>query len=60
MKTRTAKAEKKTQTEVVQASVGSLIEALYDAVPKTIRNAQHKTLLVVLALKDLQTKMGPA
>lgn len=58
MKTRSEKNTKNMKT--VQASVGSLIEALYDAVPKTIRSTEHKTLLVILALKDLQPKIRPA
>jgi hypothetical protein len=50
----------KLQSEPMKVSVGSLVEALYDSVPKNIRNAQHKTLLVILALKDLQTRIRPA
>lgn len=41
----------------ISALLGSLIEALYDSVPKRIRNAEHKTLLVALALKDLQSSV---
>jgi hypothetical protein len=58
MKTRSEKNAK--NVKPVQASIGSLIEALYDAVPKTIRSTEHKTLLVILALKDLQPKIRPA
>jgi hypothetical protein len=50
------KSERK-RCEVIYSTLGNLVEALYDSVPKDISNARHRNLLVAIALLDIQSKI---
>jgi hypothetical protein len=48
---------KEKRTTIVCSTLGNLVEALYDSIPRTIRKARQRNLLVALALLDMQTRL---
>lgn len=44
------------KNQIVHASLGSLVNALYESLPKRIRNTSLGTTVVCLALNDLRAR----